>query len=95
MHPRKTKIYPIRRPFGRALDFCGYRIWPTHIRPRKKNVIAARRSLGCLAIRYAKGGASFGDIRDRIMSFLGYTKHCNAYKTAEGVLHDTVIGRRD
>lgn len=94
MHPRKTKIYPIRSPFGRALDFCGYRIWPTHIRPRKKNVLAARRRLGGLVVRYATGGAVLSEIRDSIMSFLGYTKHCNAYKTTEGVLNDAVIGRR-
>ena len=37
----KTEIYPGRH----GIDFCGCRIWPTHIKPRKRTVKRAKRRL--------------------------------------------------
>jgi hypothetical protein len=90
MNP-KTAIHP----WQRGIDFCGYRIWPTHILPRKRNIKRARRDFRTLAAKYSKGRESFSTVRNRVMSFLAYTKHCQANKTVEAILGDLVLTRAE
>lgn len=83
----KTAIHP----WQRGLDFCGYRIWPTHILPRKRNVKRARASFRVMAKKYRDGDVDQEHVRQRVMSFLAYTKHCNACRTVDGVLGDLIL----
>lgn len=85
----KTAIHP----WQRGLDFCGYRIWPTHVLPRKRNIKRARLSFRKLAGKYRDGLIDQEFIRQRVNSFLAYTKHCNAEKTVAGVLGDLRLRR--
>jgi hypothetical protein len=78
----KTAIHP----WQRGIDFCGYRIWPTHILPRKRNIKRARADFRRLMCEYFVGEVSLAEVRQRVMSFLAYAKHCNAQRTVEGVL---------
>ncbi|MGB4584569.1 MAG: RNA-directed DNA polymerase, partial [Rhodoferax sp.] len=89
----KTAIHS----WQRGIDFCGYRIWPTHILPRKRNIKRARASFRELASLYHHGEVDLEHVRQRVMSFLAYAKHCNAHRTVEGVLGDLVLvpGLRD
>jgi retron-type reverse transcriptase len=89
----KTAIHP----WQRGVDFCGYRVWPTHILPRKRNIKRARADFKKLASMYYHGEANLHYVRERVMSFLAYAKHCNAKRTVEGVLADLVLvpGLRD
>lgn len=43
------------------------------------------------------GEVSLAEVRQRVMSFLAYAKHCQAQRTVEGVLGDLVLvpGLRD
>lgn len=88
MNP-KTAIHP----WQRGVDFCGYRIWPTHILPRKRNIKRARKSFKRLSARYARGDVDIYHVRQRVSSFLAYSKHCQAQKTVEGVLGDLRLQR--
>jgi len=83
----KTAIHP----WQRGIDFCGYRIWPTHILPRKRNIKRARADFRQLMHAYFDGEISLADVRQRVMSFLAYAKHCQARRTIEGVLGDLVL----
>lgn len=89
----KTAIHPWKR----GLDFCGYRIWPTHILPRKRNIKRARKDFRRLMCEYFVGEVTLAEVRQRVMSFLAYAKHCQAQRTVEGVLGDLVLvpGLRD
>ncbi|VEH23141.1 reverse transcriptase/maturase family protein [Bordetella hinzii] len=89
----KTAIHP----WQRGIDYCGYRIWPTHILPRKRNIKRARADFRDLTSRYYHGEVDLAQVRERVMSFLAYAKHCNAHRTVEGVLADLVLvpGLRD
>lgn len=88
MNP-KTTIHP----WQRGIDFCGYRIWPTHILPRKRNIKRARASFRKLSAQYAKGEIGPEHVRQRVASFLAYSKHCQAKTTVAGVLGDLVLTR--
>jgi retron-type reverse transcriptase len=87
----KTGIFPGR--YG--IDFCGYRIWPTHIKPRKSTVKRAKRRLRKLARVYRENPAIFDHARASIQSFLGYIKHCKGYKTTKILLEKIVFKNKD
>lgn len=86
---RKTQIYPIKH----GIDFCGYRIWPTYILPRKRNVKRARKRFKKLALLYKHSRISLQEVRNSIMSFIGYMKHCNGYRSLSYILYETVLTR--
>ena len=83
----KTAIHP----WQRGIDFCGYRIWPTHILPRKRNIKRARLAFKEMAAQYHNGEIDLEFVRQRVMSFIAYSKHCSAHQTVEGVLGDLVL----
>ena len=83
----KTAIHP----WQRGIDFCGYRIWPTHILPRKRNIKRARLSFREMKYQYHNGEIGLDFVRQRVMSFIAYSKHCNASRTGEGILGDLVL----
>ena len=85
----KTQIYPA----SRGIDFAGYRTWSTHIKPRKRNVKAARKRFRALSKSYARYDVNLEDVKPRVMSFLGYTKHCQARQTTESTLRHLVCQR--
>lgn len=86
---RKTAIYPNKH----GIDFCGYRIWTTHILPRKRNIKRARRRFKKLAKLYSSGTINLDKIKSSIMSFIGYMKHCNGYRSLTNILKEIVLSR--
>lgn len=86
----KTAIHP----WQRGIDFAGYRIWPTHILPRKRNIKRARRDFIRLAGRYRQGLVTRERVHERVSSFLAYAKHCQAQRTVEAILGDLVLVKR-
>ncbi|NYT62347.1 alpha/beta hydrolase [Alcaligenaceae bacterium] len=89
----KTAIHP----WQRGVDFCGYRIWPTHILPRKRNIKRARADFKHLMKQYYSGQVEMEHVRERVMSFIAYAKHCQARRTVENILGEIVLipGLRD
>ncbi|WP_219061111.1 reverse transcriptase/maturase family protein [Pseudomonas sp. UMAB-08] len=85
----KTAIHP----WQRGLDFCGYRIWPTHILPRKRNIKRARKNFKSLARKYARRAIDQIHVRQRVCSFLAYTKHCDANRTVAAILGELRLVR--
>lgn len=85
----KTRICP----YAQGVDFAGYRTWPTHILPRKRNVKRAKRMFKKLMKDYALGIIDLDYIKPRLMSFLGYMKHCDGYITLHHILSEFVLKR--
>lgn len=78
----KSGVYAVCQ----GVDFCGYRSWPTHVLPRKRNVTRARRSFRGLARLYRCGRVSLDKVRSVAASFLGYMSHCSGRRSSAGVL---------
>ncbi len=74
----KTQIFP----YNRGIDFCGYRIWPTHILPRKRNIRKTRKRFKSLQ----KKNLASNELRPFVMNFMGYIKHCNGYQSTNSIL---------
>lgn len=86
---QKTRICSGRE----AVNFCGYRIWPQHILPRKRNTRRVRKRLRRMAKLYAKGEMTMADIAPVIASHLGYLKHCRDVRGTEKFLRELVFKR--
>lgn len=89
----KTAIFKSGKGAVRAIDFCGYRIWPGYTKPRKRTVRCARRRLRKLSGLYSCGDISLDRLRASVMSFLGYMRHCNGLHTLKSVLGAIPIRR--
>lgn len=85
----KTQIYPAYR----GVDFGGYRIFKDKILPRKRNLKAARIRFKNLSWHFRQGDICIEDVRPRVMSFLGYCKHCKARRSVETVLSYLVLSK--
>jgi len=79
---RKTKIYPA----SRGVDFAGYRTFTNHILPRKRNIKAAKKRFKDLSYKYKNGRIDLKSVKQRVVSFLGYVKHCQAKRTTISTL---------
>jgi len=78
----KTQIYPAKH----AIDFCGYRIWPSHIKPRKRTVKRAKKRLRKMVKIYKGNPKILEHAKASLVSFVGYIKHCSGRKTMKSVL---------
>lgn len=85
----KTKIFPA----SQGVDFAGFRTFENYILPRKRNIRAAKIRFKHLSYLYKHRRIEFDDVRPRVASFLGYVKHCRAYKTTESTLRWLVCRR--
>lgn len=54
----------------------------------------ARRSFRGLSKKYRSGEIDMDYIHPRVMSFLGYVKHCDASRTTRAVAREGGIGAR-
>jgi hypothetical protein len=60
---------------------------------RKRIVKRARRSLKLFARLCSEGRVSVSDFRERVMSFVGYARHCDSHVSVKNILNDSVIRR--
>jgi retron-type reverse transcriptase len=82
----KTEIFPGKH----GIDFCGYRVWPTHIKPRKRTVKRAKKRMKKMAMLYRTNPKILEHAKMSLQSFLGYIMHCSGWKTTKSVLRQIV-----
>ena len=67
------------RPITLGVEFCGYKIWNTHIKLRKSTALKMKRNLKKLHKEYAAGEVTVEEAKQTISSYLGILKHCDSY----------------
>ena len=67
------------RPITLGVEFCGYKIWNTHIKLRKSTALKMKRNLKKLQKEYAAGEVTVEGAKQTISSYLGILKHCDSY----------------
>ncbi len=82
----KTQVFPVGTISGRALDFLGYRIWPTHRKLRRASIGRIRRTMKRLSRLYAEGRINLDRIGMSISSWLAHASHANARGLIEKTL---------
>lgn len=81
----KTQVFPVGDG-GRALDFLGYRIWPSHRALRKDSINRMKRKMRRMAAQYHRGEITWDDIDPVIMSWIGHARHADTYNLRSKVL---------
>jgi len=82
----KTQVFPVGTWRGRAVDFLGYRIWPTHRRLRRSSITRITRTLRRLQGWYAQGLAPLGRIAASVQSWLAHAAHADTRGLKRAVL---------
>jgi hypothetical protein len=85
----KTAIYPATQ----GVDFCGYRVWPTHRLIRKRSARAMKRRLKALQWRYSNGEIGLDQVRASIASWVGHARHAESCKTRDELLRAVTFSR--
>lgn len=86
----KTAIVPA----SQGVYFTGYRHWTTHRLPRKINVKRAKKRFARISRLYSIGKISLDRVRSIVMSFLGYMKYCEGYRTTVSTLNRLALVRK-
>lgn len=81
----KTQVFPVGDG-GRALDFLGYRIWPTHRALRTDSIHRMKRKMRRMASLYHRGDMAWEQIDAVIMSWVGHARHADTYNLRGKVL---------
>lgn len=81
------------RTATQGVDFCGYRVWRTHIRLRKKSAIKMKHRLKYLQKQFAQGRISTAKFKNSLMSYMGMLEHCDSYSLKEGLLSSICLQR--
>jgi retron-type reverse transcriptase len=68
------------RPMSLGIDFCGFKIWDTHIKLRKPTAMKMRHRLKKLQKDYTAGTADLADVRETLASYNGMLKFCDSYR---------------
>lgn len=89
----KTEIFKSGAGECHAIDFCGYRIWPDHTKPRKRTVKCARKRFRKLSALYREGSIDLKRVTASVTSFAGYMKHCSGAVTSASVLGELTLAR--
>ncbi len=72
---KKTRYYPNKL----GIDFCGYKIYDTHIKIRKRSIVKIKRKIKVWNNLYAQDKLDFHNFLLCFNSFKGHIKHGNCY----------------
>lgn len=81
----KTQVFEVSDR-GRALDFLGYRIWPTHRLLRKDSVNRMKRKLRRMQAKYHRGEMTWDEIDAVIVSWVGHARHASTWNLRTKIL---------
>ncbi len=82
IHRHKSVVFPVRN----GIPFLGLRIFPTHRRLARTNVVRFQRRLKEMQCQYDAGEMSPKEVRRRIVSWWGHAQHANAWRLARAIL---------
>ena len=78
------------RTAAQGVDFCGYRVWKTHIRLRKKSALKMKHRIKHLQKEFSKGRINADRFRNSLMSYMGMLQHCDAYSLKKKI-YDSIV----
>ncbi|GAB4300265.1 MAG: hypothetical protein Kow0096_20140 [Thiohalomonadaceae bacterium] len=78
-------------PIGRGVDFCGYRIYATHIRPRQRAIRAWKLRFRTLSAKWRNGLTTITACRAAVMSMLAVMRWANAHRTTQSILQRLIL----
>lgn len=81
------------RPINQGIEFCGFRLWATHVKIRKSTALKMKRNLKGVMHRYNKGDITLEKANQVVSSYLGLLKHCDSYSLRTEIFGDYEKGK--
>lgn len=79
------------RPISLGVEFVGYRLWPTHIKLRKKTSLKMKKRIKYVIKRYNRNEMTFEKVNNTIQSYMGIMKHCNSYRLQQKIFDTNIL----
>ena len=79
----KTRYYPNKM----GIDFCGYRIFETHILLRKRSIKKINKNIKKWNIKYLSDNIDYEKVRAQFNSWLGHSKHSCSFNLRRKVFN--------
>ena len=79
----KSRYYPC----AQGVNFCGFRIWPTHRLLRTRSKTKIKKKIRMWNKYWEKGEIDFNIVAPSLQSWIGHASHCNSYLIKKKVLH--------
>ena len=84
MHPRKSTVIPTRT----GLDFCGFRLYPTHRRLRRSAIRRFVRRFRRQRELLAQGEMTLAELTTSISSWIAHAEHGDTWRLRERIFND-------
>lgn len=84
LHPRKSTIFPTHT----GIDFCGFRLYPTHRRLRRSSVRRFVRRFRWQRTAYRRGELSLDDLHRSVCSWIAHAAHGDTWRLRARIFAD-------
>jgi retron-type reverse transcriptase len=91
MHPKKSLVIPVKV----GLDFCGFRLYPTHRRLRRSSVRRFVRRFRRQRIAYQRGELSLDEWSTSVRCWIAHAAHGDTWRLRRRIFADYPIGVPD
>ncbi|GHV36174.1 hypothetical protein FACS18949_15260 [Clostridia bacterium] len=80
------------RPLKHGIEFCGFRVWHTHIKLRKQTALRMKRRLKKVKEDFENGAMSLEMVSRTVASYKGIFDHCDSYALRRSIFGDIERG---
>ncbi|MFC2015813.1 reverse transcriptase domain-containing protein [Chloroflexota bacterium] len=87
LHPRKSPVFPVHV----GIDFCGFRIYPTHRRLRRSSVRRFVRRFRRQREAYRRGELSLEEMSRSVQSWIAHAAHGDTWRLRRRLFADYAI----
>lgn len=84
LHPRKSVVFPV----AVGLDFCGFRLYPTHRRLRRSSVRRFVRRFRRQRAAYRRGQLSLATMTTSVRSWIAHAAHGDTWRLRRRLFRD-------
>ena len=81
LHPGKSRVHACREGF----TFLGFRLFPTHARLVRSNVVRFRRRLRKLQAQYHAGLIDMETVKQSVQAWIGHAMHGDTWRLREQI----------
>lgn len=89
LHPRKSVVFPTHT----GIDFCGFRIYPTHRRLRRSSVRRFVRRLCRQRDAFQAGDLSYEEMTTSVKAWIAHAEHGDTWRLRERIFYDYPLGQ--
>jgi RNA-directed DNA polymerase len=91
LHPRKSVVFPVRT----GLDFCGFRLFPTHRRLRKSSVRRFVQRFRRQRAAFQQGDLTFEAMSQSVHCWIAHAGHGDTWRLRQRIFDDYPLGKPD